>query len=69
MVLRVNLIEFAKINYFLQFLLKMPVPWSRSASASVAQGFLGVLGGPFGKKPENALQNHKTTIFNEKWVK
>ena len=57
-VFRVNLIKFAKFNDFSPFLLKISFPWSRGANAALGNGFLGVLGGPFGKKPENALQNH-----------
>ena len=57
-VFRVKFIKFAKFNDFPPFLLKISFPWSRGANPSVAWRFLGVLGGPFGKKPENALQNH-----------
>ena len=54
----VKLIKFAKFNDFPPFLLKISFPWSRGANASVAQGFLGVLGCRLGQKPGNAPQNH-----------
>ncbi len=57
-VFRVKFIKFAKFNDFSPFLLKISFPWSRGADAALGNGFLGVLGGPLGKKPGNALQNH-----------
>ena len=57
-VFRVKFIKFAKFNDFSPFLLKISFPWSRGADAALGNGFLGVLRGPLGKKPGNALQNH-----------